>query len=315
MIFLKTALVTGGAGFIGSHIVDRLLKENFNVVVIDDLSTGFKENIYNKNLMFVEGDIRNKETVEHVFSVNSPHYVFHLAAQISVSRSVREPALDADINVTGTLNLLEASVKYGCSKFIFTSSGGVMYGENPEVFPTPETCNWCPSSPYGIAKLTGERYLDFFHNEYGLNYTALRYSNVYGPRQNPHGEAGVVAIFLQKMIRNENATINGDGEYIRDYVYVEDVANANLLALEKGDNDVFNIGTGTGVSVNELFAELKKISRYEKEAEYGPARPGDLRKSILDSARAKEILGWQPEFKIEDGLIQTYDFFASKIGM
>jgi len=312
---LKTALVTGGAGFIGSHVVDMLLNEKYNVVVLDDLSTGFKENIYNKDVIFIEGDIRNKELVERTFSVHSPHYVFHLAAQISVSRSVREPAFDAETNISGTLNLLEAAAKYNCSKFIFTSSGGVMYGESPSVFPTSEECESCPSSPYGISKFAGEKYLNFFNQEFGLNYTALRYSNVYGPRQNPHGEAGVVAIFLQKMIRNESVTINGDGKYIRDYVYVEDVAKANILSVENGKNSVYNIGTGLGTDVNELFSELKKITGYDKEAEYGPSRPGDLRKSILNSSKARDELHWNPNYKLSDGLIQTYDFFSSKLGM
>lgn len=312
---MKTALVTGGAGFIGSHVVDALLSNGYNVVVLDNLSTGKKENLYNKNVMFVEGDIKNKAVLENIFSVNTPHLVFHLAAQISVARSVREPALDCEDNILGTIFLLEAAVKYKCEKFIFTSSGGVMYGENPLTFPTSENEKQMPSSPYGISKMASEKYIEFFQREYKLPYTILRYANVYGPRQNPHGEAGVVAIFMEKMLKKEPITINGDGKYIRDYVFVEDIAKANILSIEKGENDFFNISTGIGTDVNELFNKLKKITDYEKTPAYGSHRPGDLRKSILDYNKAKEILGWEPKNTLEKGLLQTYDFFASRLGI
>jgi UDP-glucose 4-epimerase len=312
---LNTALVVGGAGFIGSHVVDALIMRGLNVVVFDDLSSGQKENILNKDVVFVEGDIRDCDLVAHTFEVHKPDFVFHLAAQISVSRSVREPKYDADVNIIGMINLLEASVKNGTKKFIFSSSGGVMYGENPSVYPTPETEPERPFSPYGIAKMAGERYLHFYKKEYGLDYTILRYANVYGPRQNPHGEAGVVAIFTEGMLKDQPLTINGDGKYIRDYVFVEDVANANMLAMDNGRAIAYNIGTGAAVDVNELFELTKKVNRYEKEAEHGPERPGDLRKSVLNSELAKKELNWNPHFTLEQGLILTHEYFESKLSL
>ncbi len=312
---MNTALVVGGAGFIGSHVVDALIMRGLNVVVFDDLSSGQKENILNKDVVFVEGDIRDCDLVAHTFEVHKPDFVFHLAAQISVSRSVREPKYDADVNILGMINLLEASVKNGTKKFIFSSSGGVMYGENPSVYPTPETEPERPFSPYGIAKMAGERYLHFYKKEYGLDYTILRYANVYGPRQNPHGEAGVVAIFTEGMLKDQPLTINGDGKYIRDYVFVEDVANANMLAMDNGRAITYNIGTGTAVDVNELFELTKKVNSYEKEAEHGPERPGDLRKSVLNSELAKKELNWNPHFTLEQGLILTHEYFESKLSL
>lgn len=312
---MNTALVVGGAGFIGSHVVDALIMRGLNVVVFDDLSSGQKENILNKDVVFVEGDIRDCDLVAHTFEVHKPDFVFHLAAQISVSRSVREPKYDADVNIIGMINLLEASVKNGTKKFIFSSSGGVMYGENPSVYPTPETESERPFSPYGIAKMAGERYLHFYKKEYGLDYTILRYANVYGPRQNPHGEAGVVAIFTEGMLKDQPLTINGDGKYIRDYVFVEDVANANMLAMDNGRAIAYNIGTGAAVDVNELFELTKKVNRYEKDAEHGPERPGDLRKSVLNSELAKKELNWNPHFTLEQGLILTHEYFESKLSL
>jgi len=312
---LNTALVAGGAGFIGSHVVDALIMRGLNVVVMDDLSSGLKENILNKDVVFINGDIRDAELVNHTFEVHKPDFVFHLAAQISVSRSVREPQYDADINIMGLLNLLEASVKNGTKKFIFSSSGGVMYGENPSVYPTPETEPERPFSPYGISKLAGERYLYFYKKEYGLDYTILRYANVYGPRQNPLGEAGVVAIFTEGMLKKQALTINGDGKYIRDYVYVEDIANANMLAMDNGKDVAYNIGTGIAVDVNELFERMKQVNGYEMEPTHGPERPGDLRKSILNSTLAEQELNWKPQYTLEQGLIQTHEFFESKLGL
>jgi len=190
-----------------------------------------------------------------------------------------------------------------------------MYGEDPISFPTSEDEKQEPSSPYGISKMSAERYVEFFQKEYKLPYTILRYSNVFGPRQNPQGEAGVVAIFTEKMLKKETVVINGDGKYIRDYVFVEDVAKANLLSIEKGENDYFNIGTSIGTDVNELFYAIKKITGYEKDPAYGPPRSGDLRKSILDYKKAKNILEWEPQYSLEKGLVQTYDFFASRLGI
>jgi len=312
---LDTALVTGGAGFIGSYIVDSLILRGMNVVVIDNLSTGQKENLLHKDVVFIEDDLTNKDIVDHLFELHKPRFIFHLAAQISVSKSVREPIYDAQNNIIGTLNLLEAAVRNNSEKFIFSSTGGAMYGENPQEVPTSESSPERPSTPYGIAKLAVERYLEFYYKEYGLHYTSLRYANVYGPRQNPYGEAGVVAIFTEKMIKSNPVTINGDGQYVRDYVYVEDVANANMLAMENGKEDVYNIGTGIGTTVLDLFNLAKRINDYSLEPQYASERPGDLRKSILSTKKAQQDLNWESHFPLENGLIQTHDYFASKLGL
>jgi len=306
---MKRALVTGGAGFIGSHLVEALIKDGYEVAVIDDLSTGSLDNLPPKGIRLFKGSVSDAGLVREAFSSHKPDYVFHLAAQISVSRSVREPAFDADINVVGSIRIMEACVREAVKKIIYTSSGGVMYGENPPVLPTPETSPCAPFSPYGIAKLTGEKYLAFFEKEHGLRWTSLRYANVYGPRQNPHGEAGVVAIFLQKMLRGQPVTINGDGEYIRDYVYVQDIVRANLLAIDRADGLALNIGTGSGLSVNRLFGLLRDQTHYRQEAFHGPARPGDLRKSVLDSSLAKTTLGWSPLMGLTEGISETVRYF------
>ncbi|MCD6550831.1 SDR family oxidoreductase [Thermotoga sp.] len=305
-------LVTGGAGFIGSHVVDRLIEKGYGVIVIDNLSSGKVENL-NRNALFYEQSIEDEEMMERIFSLHRPEYVFHLAAQASVSVSVREPARDAKTNILGSLVLLEKSIKHGVKKFIFSSTGGAIYGENVRIFPTPETEIPHPISPYGIAKYSVEMYLDFFAKEYGLKYTVLRYANVYGPRQDPHGEAGVVAIFTERMLKGEEVHIFGDGEYVRDYVYVDDVAESNLLAMERGDNDVFNIGTGKGITVNELFRMLKEITGYDREPVYKPPRKGDVRKSILDWTKAKEKLGWEPKIPLEEGLRLTVEYFRKTL--
>jgi len=302
-------LVTGGAGFIGSHVVEGLLKEGLSPIVVDNLSTGKIENL-NPNALFYQQSVEDEEMMERVFMLHKPVYVFHLAAQSSVSVSVRNPVEDARANILGTLVLLQKSVKYGAKKFIFSSTGGAIYGDNVKI-PTPETEIPNPISPYGIAKLSVEKYLDFFSKEYGLEYVSLRYSNVYGPRQDPYGEAGVVAIFTNRMLKGEKVTIFGDGEYVRDYVYVDDVVRANILAMEKGKNVVLNIGTGRGTTVNELFKMLKSITGYSDEPEYAPPRKGDVRKSILDCSKAKEILGWEPEVSLEEGLRRTVEYFKT----
>ncbi|AIY87782.1 MULTISPECIES: SDR family oxidoreductase [unclassified Thermotoga] len=305
-------LVTGGAGFIGSHVVDKLIENGYGVIVVDNLSSGKVENL-NRNALFYEQSIEDEEMMERIFSLHRPEYVFHLAAQASVAISVREPARDAKTNIIGSLVLLEKSIKYGVKKFIFSSTGGAIYGENVKVFPTPETETPHPISPYGIAKYSTEMYLEFFAREYGLKYTVLRYANVYGPRQDPYGEAGVVAIFTERMLRGEEVHIFGDGEYVRDYVYVDDVVRANLLAMEKGDNEVFNIGTGRGTTVNQLFKLLKEITGYDKEPVYKPPRKGDVRKSILDYTKAKEKLGWEPKVSLEEGLKLTVEYFRKTL--
>lgn len=323
-----TVLVTGGAGFIGSHIVDLLIKNDFKVVVVDDLSSGREENI-NKQARFYKLSITDGEKLKEVFHRERPDYISHQAAQISVSLSVRDPLFDARTNILGSLNLLQCCVNYQTKGIVFASSGGTIYGE-PECLPVNETYPFQPLSPYGISKVTIEYYLNFYQKNYNLNYVSLRYGNVYGPRQDPYGEAGVIAIFIEKMLKGEIPTINGDGEYIRDYVYVGDVAQANLLAIknmlklskvtQKGksakeielENNVFNLGTGIGTSVNELFHLLREIIKFPHPANYGPPRPGDLRKNILDCELIKQNWGWQPEVILSEGLKKTVDWFKKK---
>ncbi len=307
---MSKALVTGGAGFIGSNLVDRLLEEGYEVVVVDDLSKGKIENV-NPKAEFHKVDISEAEEIKKVFENHKFDYVFHLAAQASVSVSVREPALDAKVNTIGSLNVIKNCVDYGVKKIIFSSTGGAIYGEDIKVFPTPESVTPQPISPYGIAKLNVEHYLRFFSKEFGLEYTVLRYGNVYGPRQDPFGEAGVIAIFTSRMLKGEDVTIFGDGEHVRDYVYVGDVVEANIKATTLGKNMVINIGTSVGTTTNELFKILKKLTGYKKEPIYGPFRPGDIRKSVLCYNRAWIELKWEPKVTIEKGLKNTVEWFKS----
>lgn len=304
---VPNVLVTGGAGFIGSHLVDRLAQEGYKVVVVDNLSTGKVENL-NRNVLFYQQSIEDDEMMERIFMLHKFDFVFHLAAQASVSISVKDPVKDAKVNILGSLVLLEKSVKYGVKKFIFSSTGGAIYGENAPV-PTNEATVPCPISPYGIAKRSVEMYLDFYKKEKNLNYVSLRYGNVYGPRQDPNGEAGVVAIFSSRMIKNDEVFIFGDGEYVRDYVYVKDVVRANLLAMKENASGIYNIGTGIGTSVNELFKMLAQITGYKRQPTYAPHREGDIRRSILDASRANSELGWSPTTTLVEGLAATVEFF------
>ncbi|MDO9555204.1 MAG: NAD-dependent epimerase/dehydratase family protein [Atribacterota bacterium] len=342
VIMEKKVLVTGGAGFIGSHIVDLLIKNNYKVVIVDDLSSGREENV-NKNARFYKLNITDQMGLTEVFKQEKPDYVCHEAAQISVSFSVRDPLFDAQTNILGSLNLLQCCLMNQQVKgIVFASSGGTIYGE-PEHFPITEDYPFRPQSPYGISKVAVEHYLDFYQKNYHLDYVSLRYGNVYGPRQDPYGEAGVIAIFIEKMLKGEIPTINGDGEYIRDYVYVEDVAQANLLALQnmvklskvvrekekakekekeiEGEGEAaaelkfngLNLGTGRGVSVNEIFSLLKVIIKFPNPAHYGPPRAGDLRKNILDCRLISEVLGWQSQFDFSAGLEKTVHWFKENI--
>ncbi|AEH50231.1 SDR family oxidoreductase [Pseudothermotoga thermarum] len=306
---MANVLVTGGAGFIGSHLVDVLLQQGHKVVVVDNLSAGKIDNL-NRAALFYQQSIQDSEMMERVFQLHKFDYVFHLAAQASVSVSVKEPSTDAQTNILGTIVLLEKSAKYGVKKFIFSSTGGAIYGEDVPI-PTPETVEPRPISPYGIAKRSAEMYLEFFKREYNLDYVSLRYGNVYGPRQDPNGEAGVVAIFTARMLKNEDVIIFGDGEYVRDYVYVKDVVQANLLAMKDGVSGVYNIGTGIGTTVNQLFKMLARLTGYQKQPVYAPPRKGDLRKSILDPTKAKNELGWSPQTNLEEGLALTIEYFKS----
>ncbi len=300
-------LMTGGAGFIGSHIVDRLLTEGYEVVVVDDLSTGKERNI-NKQAKFYRLDIQDP-VLESVFQKEQPDYVDHHAAQIDVRRSVSDPGFDAKVNVLGTINILQNCVKYKVKKVVFASSGGAIYGEQ-EVFPAPETHPLRPISPYGITKLVAEHYLYYYKVVYGLDYVSLRYANVYGPRQDPFGEAGVVAIFIQKMLKEEQPTINGDGDQTRDFVYVEDVVSANMLAIKNNTPvNIFNIGTGKETTIKQIFNSLKETINLSINEERGPAKQGEQLRSVLNCTRAKEFLHWEPRIDILEGLKRTCEYF------
>ncbi|MBI3399622.1 MAG: SDR family oxidoreductase [Deltaproteobacteria bacterium] len=302
-------LVTGGAGFIGSHIVDAYLQEGHEVTVVDDLSTGKKENI-NPNARFFKADIY-AEYIENIFKQGRFDVINHHAAQIDVRKSVADPVFDARVNILGLLNLLQTCMKYGVKKFIFASTGGAIYGEQKE-FPAQESHPTQPLSPYGIAKLAGEHYLFFYKKAYGLHSTILRYANVYGPRQDPHGEAGVVAIFAQKLLKGEQPVINGDGMQTRDFVYVGDVVRANILSLSCNEGEVFNIGTGKETTIHQLFKALVNSTGVRFQEKYGPPKSGEQKRSVIDFTKANKKLGWSPIISCEDGLRKTVDYFRNK---
>jgi UDP-glucose 4-epimerase len=302
-------LVTGGAGFIGSHIVDAYLAAGHDVFIVDNLSTGQRINL-NPSVRFYEMDIRDQNLAE-LLSSEQPDVINHQAAQIDVRRSVQDPRFDAEVNILGSLNLFEAALAAGVRHCIFASTGGAIYGEQ-DYFPADEMHSVRPLSPYGIAKLAVEKYLDYYRAVHGFNYTILRYANVYGPRQNSKGEAGVVAIFCERMIHNEMPIINGDGMQTRDYVYVGDVVSANLLALEaqtEAANDIFNIGTGKETDVKTVFHTLQRYLGTDFPEQHGPAKVGEQRRSVLDWRRAERQLGWRPTVDLDTGLKLTIDFY------
>ena len=302
-------LVTGGAGFIASQIVDAYLREGHNVYILDNLSTGFERNI-NPKAYFIKSDITDSKILD-IFTKEKFDVVNHHAAQIDVRKSVNDPIFDANTNILGTINLLQCCIKTGVKKFMFASTGGAVYGEQ-EYFPADEKHPTNPVSPYGITKLTIEKYLYFYKNEYGLNYTILRYANVYGPRQNPFGEAGVVAIFVNKLLKNENPIINGDGNQTRDYVFVEDVVKANVLTLNSQSADIYNVGTTVETSVNDLFSKLNSIAGNKAIEKHGPAPKGEQARSIITSEKLFQKFNWKPSIKIDEGLRKTFDSFKSK---
>lgn len=299
-------LVTGGAGFIGSHVVDRYVAQGHRVAVVDNLSTG-REQYVNPRVTLYVADIRSRR-LALIFEAERPEVVNHHAAQMDLRRSVVDPGFDAQVNILGTLNLLECARRSGVKRLLFASTGGAIYGDGAPP-PTPEDHPTRPASPYGIAKLAGEHYLACWEALYGIRTLALRYANVYGPRQHPAGEAGVVAIFAHRLVTGSVAVINGDGEQTRDYVYVDDVAEANLRALERHDlSGAVNIGTGAETSVNDLFRQLARAAAVKVEARHGPPKPGEQRRSALDSSLAKRLLGWTPRVGLDEGLRRTVDY-------
>ncbi len=301
-------LLTGGAGFIGSHVTDELIAKGNDVVIIDNLSTGFEYNI-NPKAKFVKTDITDFKKIENVFVEESPEIIYHFAAQIDVRKSVSDPLFDAETNIMGTLNLIKLSSDFKIKKFIFSSTGGAIYGDT-DVRPTPENHPEWPLSPYGIAKLATDKFLNYYNEIFGLKYVSLRYGNVYGPRQNPHGEAGVVAIFLNKMLKGEQPIINGDGHQTRDYVYVEDVVKANILALENIDKvGIYNVGTSIEISVNDLFKEINKNFDNKYKEVHGPAKLGEQKTSCLNYEKIKKDMNFIPKTDFSEGIKETYKWF------
>ena len=303
-------VVSGGAGFIGSHIVDAYLAAGHDVAIVDDLSTGRAENI-NPGARFHRVDLRDRAAVAAVMAEERPEIVNHHAAQLDVRRSVADPAFDAEVNLIGLLNLIEAARPHALRRVILASSGGVVYGESQRL-PTREEDPTEPISPYGVAKLGSERYLHYYAHVYGLASVWLRYANVYGPRQNPHGEAGVIAIFTTMLLEGGAPVINGSGTQTRDYVYVGDVVRANLLALESDYAGPLNIGTGVETDVNRLFALLCDAVGHHPGEQHGPAKAGEQLRSVLDARRAGEVLGWNAETPLAEGLRRTVTWFRER---
>lgn len=297
-------LVTGGAGFIGSHVVDAYIAAGHNVIVVDDLSSGSRENL-NDSAQFIELDIRSKMLGE-IFDDVKPDIVNHHAAQIDVRHSLTEPMRDADINVLGAINLLENCVKHKVRKLIYASTGGAIYGSPAAAdLPAPETCPPLPMCHYGLSKHVVELYTRLYNALYGLPYTILRYPNVYGPRQNPHGEAGVCAIFAGLMLAGKRPVLYGDGAPVRDYVYVGDIARASVLALDKAPGEIINLGSGKGTSVRELYDTLSEITGFQEQPDLAPLRPGEVERIYITGDKARALLGWTPEMNLREGLLQT----------
>ena len=304
-------LVSGGAGFIGSHTVDALAaRGGHEIAIIDVLSAGKRDQV-NQRARFYQTDLRDAAAVRGVIERERPEVLVHLAAQMDVRRSVADPAFDAQVNLVGFLNLMEAGREHGLRRVVFSSTGGAIYGEQ-DCFPCDEEHPQRPVSPYGIAKLATEKYLFFYRAQYGIDYVALRYANVYGPRQDPHGEAGVVAIFCGRILEGRPVTIYGDGGQTRDYVYVADVVRANVAALESTVSGAFNVGTGIETSVNQLYDALARNAGTSRAAEFGPPRAGEQRRAVILPERAARELGWRPQVELSDGLAQTLRFFRDR---
>jgi UDP-glucose 4-epimerase len=305
----KTVLVTGGAGFIGSHVADGLVRKGHRVIVLDDLSSGLESNVH-PDARLERLDICSPEAAE-LIKQEKPQVLIHHAAQMDVRRSTEDPIFDASVNVLGTLNLLGAAIEAGVKQVIFASTGGAIYGEQ-DVFPALEDHPARPLSPYGVSKLAGERYLFYFHAQYGLDVTCLRYANVYGERQNPHGEAGVVAIFLTRLLRGEAPTINGDGLQTRDYIHVSDVVRANLASLGRPGFHTFNVGTGVETTVVDLYEGLRQAAGSQLQAGHGPAKPGEQLRSSIEAAKIRAELDLPAPIGLDAGLQQTADWFRER---
>ncbi len=302
-------LVTGGAGFIGSHVADACIRAGHRVIILDDLSSGVVENIH-PDAVFHQTDIRS-ESVEHILRREQVEVIIHHAAQMNVRKSVADPAFDASVNILGSINLLEACRRVGVRKFIFASTGGAIYGDQ-RYFPADEDHPMKPASPYGISKLAVEQYLRYYHETHGILYVALRYANVYGPRQNAYGEAGVVAIFASKLIAGEQPVINGDGKQTRDYVYIDDVVETNLSALLHPSCDVFNVGTGIETDVNTIYNQLRRLTNSSILAVHGPPKAGEQLRSVLDATHLRRTFDWEPSVTLEEGLRWTVEYFREK---
>lgn len=303
-------LVTGGAGFIGSHLVDRLVQEGHELVLLDNLSTGKRRNV-NRSAEFYKMDIQSSR-VEQVYKKERPSLLIHLAAQMDVRRSVADPIFDAQVNILGMLNVLEQAMKHGTRKVIFASSGGAVYGEQ-ESFPASESHPTRPLSPYGISKLTGEHYLAYYQKVSGIQCVTLRFGNVYGPRQDPEGEAGVVAIFTQKMLNGEQPIINGNGRQTRDFIFVDDVVEATLAVMGQEFQGTYNVGTAHETSVNELFRLLAEYTGCAWKGIHGPAKKGEQARSVIDPQKLRLDLGWEPKVTVEEGLKRTVEFFRGDL--
>ena len=302
-------LVTGGAGFIGSHLVDRLLQEGHDVAAVDDLSRGKRRNV-SKSARFYKRNIASS-WMDGVFRRERPTVIFHLAAQMDVRKSVEDPMFDAHVNVVGLLNVLQLSVKYGVRKVIFASSGGAIYGEQTQ-FPATETHATTPLSPYGITKLVGEHYLRYYQQLAGIQTVSLRYANVYGPRQDPHGEAGVVGIFVQKMLRGEQPIINGNGRQTRDFIFVDDVVEANLAVLGKDVTGPYNVGTGIETTINDIHKLLAAATNRGTKEIHGPGKKGEQARSVIDSTKLRHELGWEPRVALDEGMKRTVEYFKTQ---
>ena len=308
LVQIMRILLTGGAGFIGSWVAEKYLKEGHEVFIYDNLSSGIAKNIP-QDAEFIEGDVRDISKLDKAFKKFRPEIINHHAAQINVRVSVDDPVLDAETNIVGSINLLQLAVKHDVNKFIFASTGGAIYGE-PNHIPADEATDREPLSPYGTSKLCVENYLNYYSKIYGLDYTALRYSNVYGERQNPHGEAGVVAIFCTNILNGSGCRVFGSGDQTRDYVHSEDVAAANVLGIN-APSGIYNIGTSVSTSVNDIVAELMRISGIDFKTEHLPAVPGEVNHISLDNSQAAKVLKWSPQIDFKSGIERTWDWFKN----